>query len=118
MTALMVLLGGAIGAPSRYAIDLVVRSRARGPYPWGTFAVNVAGSLLLGLLAGLAPATWLGSAAGTGFCGALTTFSTFGFEAVRLVEDGRWRTAAWYVGASLVVGLAAVSLGWWIGSRL
>ncbi|MEQ6901629.1 fluoride efflux transporter CrcB [Nocardioides sp. YIM 152588] len=118
MTALMVLLGGAVGAPSRYLIDLAVRSRSSGAYPWGTFAVNVSGSLLLGLLAGLAPATWLGSAVGTGFCGALTTFSTFGFEAVRLVEDGRWRTAAWYVGGSLLVGLAAVSVGWWVGSGL
>ena len=83
MTVLLVLLGGAIGAPMRYLTDLFVQSRHDTVFPWGTLTVNVTGSLLLGGLASAvsnagAPA-WLLTLVGTGFCGALTTFSTFGF---------------------------------------
>ena len=116
MTVVLVLLGGAVGAPLRYLTDLVVQSRHDTVFPWGTLTVNVAGSLLLGGLAsGVSNAgapAWLLSLAGTGFCGALTTFSTFGFETVRLVEDGSWVEALLNVAASVVLGLAAVSAGW------
>jgi CrcB protein len=118
MTLLLVLIGGAVGAPARYVTDVVIQSRHRAPFPWGTFAVNATGSLLLGLVAGAAPSAEVAALIGTGFCGALTTYSTFGFEIVRLVEEGRARVAATYVVLSLLVGLAAVSLGWWIGSAL
>ena len=116
MTVVLVLLGGAVGAPLRYLTDLVVQARHDTVFPWGTLTVNVFGSLLLGGLAsGVSNAgapAWLLSLAGTGFCGALTTFSTFGFETVRLVEDGSWVEALMNVAASVGLGLAAVTAGW------
>jgi CrcB protein len=116
VTVVLVLLGGAVGAPLRYLTDLVVQARHDTVFPWGTLTVNVAGSLLLGGLAsGVSNAgapAWLLSLAGTGFCGALTTFSTFGFETVRLVEDGSWVEALINVAASVGLGLAAVTAGW------
>lgn len=122
MTALLVLVGGAIGAPARYLTDLYVRQWTGGDFPWGTMAVNAAGSLVLGLLAGAAASGvlpgWVLTLAGTGFCGALTTFSTFSYETVRLAEDGRWRSAALNVLGSLAVGTVAVTLGWVAGSAL
>lgn len=116
MTVALVLLGGAVGAPLRYLVDLLVQSRHDSVLPWGTLAVNVLGSLLLGALAaavtlGGAPA-WLLTVGGTGLCGALTTFSTFGFETLRLVEDGSWLEALANVGLGLVLGLAACLGGW------
>ena len=122
MTALLVLVGGAIGAPARYLTDLYVRQWTGGDFPWGTMAVNAAGSLVLGLLAGAAASGvlpgWVLTLAGTGFCGALTTFSTFSYETVRLAENGRWRSAALNVLGSLAVGAVAVTLGWVAGSAL
>ncbi len=122
MTVLLVLVGGAVGAPLRYLTDLFVQARHDSVFPWGTFTVNAVGSLVLG---GLAAAVtnagapqWLLTLAGTGFCGALTTFSTFGFETVRLLEDGSWAEALANVTASLVVGLAAVFAGWALVSVL
>ncbi|MFD7078416.1 fluoride efflux transporter CrcB [Nocardioides sp. NPDC059952] len=120
MTALLVLLGGAIGAPARYLTDLYVREWIGGDFPWGTMVVNAVGSLVLGLLSGAAAGGvlpgWVLTLAGTGFCGALTTFSTFSYETVRLAENGQWRSAGLNVVGSLAVGMAAVSLGWLIGS--
>lgn len=130
MSVLLVLLGGAIGAPARYLTDLYVREwtlrqardGARVDFPWGTMAVNAVGSLVLGLLAGAAAGGvlpgWVLTLAGTGFCGALTTFSTFSYETVRLAENGQWRSAALNVAGSLAVGLAAVGAGWAVGSTL
>lgn len=121
MTALLVLLGGAIGAPTRYLTDVLVQSRHDSVLPWGTITVNVVGSFLLGLIAGLtyvshAP-SWVLTLVGTGFCGALTTFSTFSYETVRLAEAGRWRAAAGNVAISLALGLVAVAVGWELGTR-
>lgn len=110
VSALLVVMGGAVGAPLRYVTDLVVQSVHDTVFPWGTFTVNVAGSLILGAVAGAvaggAPA-WLLTLIGTGLCGALTTFSTFGFETVRLLEDGAVFEAAMNSLASLLVGLVA-----------
>lgn len=122
MTVLLVLVGGAVGAPSRYLVDRWVQSRHESPFPWGTFAVNVAGCAVLGVVAGAVSAAdgpgWLLTLLGTGFCGALTTFSTFSFETVRLVEEGSARVAVAYVGASVAVGLSVCALGWAVGSAL
>lgn len=116
MTVALVLLGGALGAPLRYLTDLLVQARHDTVFPWGTFSVNVVGSLVLGVTAasvsvGGAP-TWVAALVGTGFCGALTTFSTFGYETYRLVEDGSWLEAAINVAASLAVGAVAFLVGW------
>jgi CrcB protein len=116
VTVALVLLGGALGAPLRYLTDLVIQSRHDSVLPWGTLTVNVVGSLVLGLVAGAvagggAP-EWLLTLVGTGFCGALTTFSTFGFETVRLVEDGSWTEALLNVSLSLTVGFLACAGGW------
>ncbi len=115
MPLLLVLLGGALGAPTRYLTDVAVQRLHRSSFPWGTWTVNVAGSFVLGLVAAGA-ATWTETLVGTGFCGALTTFSTFGYETVRLAEEGETATATAYVVGSLVVGLLAAALGWWLGS--
>lgn len=116
MTVAMVLLGGAIGAPMRYLTDLLVQSRHDSVFPWGTFTVNVLGSLVLGITAAvvvdLAPPAWVLALVGTGLCGALTTFSTFGFETVRLLEEGSVLTAAANCVASLAVGLGACAGGY------
>lgn len=120
MTVLLVLLGGAIGAPTRYLTDVLVQSRHKSVLPWGTITINVAGSFILGLVAGLASAStapaWVLTLVGTGFCGALTTFSTFSFETVRLAEAGRWWPALGNVVISLALGLLAVSVGWELGT--
>lgn len=110
-----VALGGALGALARYGLSKVVAGPASG-FPWATFAVNVSGSLVLGLLLTLVterlPPTRLARPfAGTGFCGAYTTWSTLMVDADLLVKRGHSLTAAAYVGASLVAGLAAVYVG-------
>jgi len=122
MTVVLVLLGGALGAPVRYVVDLMVQSRHDSVLPWGTFVVNAAGSLVLGATAGGVAAAggpdWVLTLAGTGFCGALTTFSTFSFETVRLAEEGALRAAAINVAGSVVVGAAACAAGWSVAAAL
>ncbi|MFV5992359.1 fluoride efflux transporter CrcB [Streptomyces sp. NPDC056231] len=115
MTWLLVIAGAAIGAPLRYLTDRAVQARHDTVFPWGTFAVNVAGSLLLGLLTGAVAAGAASSQVqlfvGTGLCGALTTYSTFGYETLRLAEDGAKFYAAANVVASVVAALGAVFAG-------
>ena len=122
MTVLLVLIGGALGAPVRYVVDLMVQSRHDSVLPWGTFVVNAAGSLVLGATAGGVAAAggphWLLTLVGTGFCGALTTFSTFSFETVRLAEEGALGAAVVNVAGSVVVGAAACAAGWSVATAL
>ena len=116
---LVVAAGGFVGAPSRYLLDRAVTRRVNSDLPWGTFAINISGSLLLGFLTGLTLShhlSDLGKALlGTGFCGAYTTFSTFTFETLRLLEDGRYLEAAGNVIVSVLVGLAAATAGLALG---
>ncbi|MEV5410103.1 CrcB family protein [Thermopolyspora sp. NPDC052614] len=107
MTILLVGLGAAIGAPVRYLVDRAVRERVGSAFPWGTFAVNVAGSFLLGLLAGLPAGPGAMALAGSGFCGALTTYSTFGYETLRLIETGARPHALLNAAGSVASGLCA-----------
>ncbi|MEU1151941.1 fluoride efflux transporter CrcB [Streptomyces sp. NPDC005918] len=112
---LLVALGGAVGAPLRYLTDRAVQARHDTVFPWGTFSVNVVGSLILGVLTGAALSGAAGHTAqlllGTGLCGALTTYSTFSYETLRLAESGAKFFAAANVVASVVAGLGAVFLG-------
>lgn len=116
MTAFLVLLGAALGAPSRWLLDQAVQSRHRGVFPLGTVLINVLGSFALGVLLGAPADGSMGASlvalAGTGFCGSFTTFSTFGYETVRLAEEGDYRAAAVNVGTSVVAGLLAAYAGW------
>lgn len=115
-------LAGAIGAPCRYLLDGIVQDRTSGIVPYGTLVVNVTGSLVLGLITGAVlyhgfpdePKLWLG----TGFCGSFTTFSTFAFETVRLVEERAIVAAIVNVGASVLLGTAAAAAGLAIAAAL
>jgi fluoride exporter len=113
VTALLVALGAAVGAPLRYLADRAVQGRTGSRFPWGTFLVNVVGCAVLGAVAGSRTLpTEVVSLVGTGFCGGLTTYSTFSWESLRLAEEGdRWRSAAYVLG-STAVGLGAAALGW------
>ncbi|PZF79469.1 fluoride efflux transporter CrcB [Jiangella anatolica] len=113
MTVLLVAAGAAVGAPLRYVVDRWIQLRLDGAFPWGTLAVNVAGSFILGLVLG-SPSVddELVALLGTGFCGALTTYSTFGYETLRLLEDGAWSRGVANVLVSVGAGLGAAALGW------
>ncbi|MEU2389095.1 fluoride efflux transporter CrcB [Streptomyces sp. NPDC007369] len=115
MNWLLVMAGAAVGAPLRYLTDRAVQARHDAVFPWGTFVVNAAACLLLGVLAGAALAGAASSRwsllLGTGLCGALSTYSTFSYETLRLAERGRLFLAAANVAASVLAGLGAVLLG-------
>lgn len=105
MTFLLVFLGGAVGAPARYLLDRFVQRRHDSVFPWGTLSVNIVGSFILGLVTGVQPPGAVAALIGTGFCGGLTTFSTFGFETVRLLEEGSLQAAALNALGSLALGV-------------
>jgi CrcB protein len=118
MTILLVFVGGAIGAPTRYVLDRLVQQRVGGVLPWGTLTVNLVGSAVLGALLGAGSPQAAVALAGTGFCGALTTFSTFGYETVRLLEDGSMLEAALNAVGSLVLGLLAAAATYAIAASI
>lgn len=111
MTVLLVAAGAAVGAPLRYLVDRAVQSRHDTVFPWGTLIVNVAGSLLLGALIALPAPAPIAAQAGVGFCGALTTYSTFSYETLRLVQDRAWLLATLNVATSMIAGLGAAYCG-------
>ncbi|MGI8879818.1 MAG: fluoride efflux transporter FluC [Jatrophihabitans sp.] len=120
MTALMIALGAFVGAPGRYLVDRAVQSRHSSAFPFGTFTVNVAASFILGLVTGLSGHlnAHVATLIGAGFCGALSTYSTFGFEMLRLTREATRTMAIGYVAASMASGIAAAALGWLLGSAL
>jgi CrcB protein len=115
MKVLLVAVFGAAGALSRYGIGVVAGTH---PFPWATLAINLVGSFLLGLVLAAGPtrldATWT-TVLGTGFLGAFTTFSTFSSETQTMLREHRTSTAAVYVAASVVGGVAAAALGYLAG---
>lgn len=117
-----IFAGGAIGALARVALaELVVAEPAT--WPWATFAANVAGAFLLGLALSALPVPSIPPArlrafAGTGVCGALTTFSAFQLELLRMLDAGALGLALAYAGGSLAAGLAVVAAGDALGRRV
>jgi len=122
VSLLLVIAGAAVGAPLRYLSDRAVQSRHDSVFPWGTISVNVLGSLILGILAGAVAAGGASPqvqlAVGTGFCGALTTYSTFSYETLRLLEGDARLLAAANVIASIVAGVGSAFLGVAIGQAI
>ncbi|MFF3852404.1 fluoride efflux transporter CrcB [Micromonospora sp. NPDC002575] len=112
MTVLLIALGAAVGAPLRYLTDRAVQARHASSFPWGTLTVNVVGSLVLGALVAAPVGPAASALLATGFCGALTTYSTFGYETLRLARDGARLLALANVLASVVAGLAAAAVGY------
>lgn len=119
---LTVMAGAAVGAPLRYLTDRAVQARHDSVFPWGTFVVNATASLVLGALAGAvldgAASSRLSLLIGTGLCGALSTYSTFSYETLRLAERGWKFLAAANVAASVLVGLGGVTLGYQVAEQL
>lgn len=117
---LIVGIGGFAGSIARYLLgSWLLQLTAQQRFPWGTFAVNVVGCLVAGMLAGLVERHGLFTAEArlflfTGLLGGFTTYSAFGLETAFLLRRGETWTAAGYVGASLLVGIAAC----WLGIRL
>jgi CrcB protein len=113
--AVVVGLAGAVGAAARFLLDGAVQDRSSGSFPFGTFTVNGVGSLILGVVTGLAWYHGLGGRAhtvvGVGFCGAFTTWSGVTWETVRLAGDGLGRQALLSVFGGVAAALALAALG-------
>ena len=111
---LLVALGGAVGSVVRYLVGRMVESS----FPWGTLLVNIVGSVVIGVLVGLVSRAVLSADMKlmlmTGFCGGLTTFSTFANESFSMMKAGNVVMAAIYVAVSVALGIVGV----WIGMRL
>jgi CrcB protein len=114
VTLLLVVVGAMVGAPVRYLTDRLVQSRHDSVFPWGTLTVNMAGSLILGAVSGLgfAATSPVSVLVGTGFCGALTTYSTFSYETVRMAQERAYFHAVTNVLVTVVAGLGAAFLGY------
>ena len=111
MTAVLVVIGAAIGAPLRYITDRLLQGRHDSRFPWGTFTANVAGSALLGFLVALPASHAMQVLLGTGLCGALTTYSTFSYETLVLAKSGARTMAVLNIGASVLAGFGAAYCG-------
>ncbi len=116
MTVLLVFLGGAVGAPLRYLTDRWVQAHHVLRFPLGTLVVNLVGCFVAGVIAGgLARAGWssdIQALLGTGFCGGLTTYSTFSVETIELLRGRLMIRTLGYVAASVGLGIGSAALGW------
>jgi CrcB protein len=117
VNVLLVACGAMIGAPLRFLADRALTRWIPARFPWGTFAVNIVGSLILGVIAAAANPS-VATLVGTGFCGALTTYSTFSYETFALIEGRDRLIGAANVVGSVVVGVAAATAGWAWGQTL
>lgn len=115
-------LGGAAGALARYGVGGWIHELTGASFPWGTMTVNVVGCFALGLVTPLLQASIATPEArafvAVGLLGGFTTFSTFSYETVALVQDGQWTRAATYTFGSVGLGLVAVFAGFWLGTML
>jgi fluoride exporter len=122
VTLLVVGLGGAAGALSRYWAIGWVQALAGIGFPWGTLAVNVGGSLVLGFalawLQSMAPSPQLRDLIAVGFLGSFTTFSTFSWETLALIREGAWGRAGGYALGSVVTCVLACAVGVALASTL
>ena len=111
----LVGVAGAVGAPLRYVVDVLVSERIAGAFPLGTMVVNISGAFVLGLITGLAMYHGLPRSSreilGIGLVGAYTTFSTFSLETMQLFEDGELQSAATNIAVSLLAGGLAAAAG-------
>jgi CrcB protein len=119
---LAIACGGVVGSMARYGLSLAALSAIPGWIMAGTLAANVAGSLLIGLIAAWSvrrlPSPILNGFLVTGFCGGFTTFSAFSLEALLLAMTGAWVAALGYVAVSIVGWMIAVWWGWSVGMGL
>lgn len=123
MRILLIALMGALGTLTRYGLQGVVQYRSGSAFPYGTLAVNLSGCLLLGFLGQLTLNRMVISpewriAMTIGFFGGYTTFSTFGWETAKMLQDGEWMHAAAYVSASVVAGLLLTLAGIHAANRI
>ena len=118
MELVLVGFGGFFGGLSRYWVGRAVSARARPGFPLGTFLINLSGALLLGILTGLRPGESALLLLGDGFLGAFTTFSTFMFEGVGLLQGRKRLSALVYIGATLLLGIAGFLCGFQLGVLL
>lgn len=120
---LIVGAGSFFGGGARYLVSRLMQTVAAGLFPWGTFAVNILGCLLIGLFYGLdAGGQWISPrvrlALTTGFCGGFTTFSTFINEGSLMLKDGNYGLLALYFAGSLLLGFIALAAGYQIAKAL
>jgi fluoride exporter len=122
MLLVYIAVGGVLGTLARYAVGGWIQERAGTWLPWGTLAVNAIGSLVLGVVMQatqvMAVSPERRGFLTIGFCGAFTTFSTYSYETVTLLQHGELTRAALYAFGSLIVGLAALALGLVAGQAL
>jgi CrcB protein len=125
MPALFVALGSALGGVARYWVALAAARAWGEAFPWGTLLINIGGSFVIGLTFTLTAADGAWPASGnvrlfvmTGICGGFTTFSAFSLQSLQLLRDGQWGPALAYMIGSVVLCLAGVALGYWLGLRL
>jgi CrcB protein len=121
--ALGIAVFGALGALARYGVDSMSGQRLGVGFPWGTFTVNVVGSLAIGLVFALVLGRpdvpeWLRLSITTGFLGGFTTFSAFSLQTHRLLAEGAYGLAGAYVVGSVAAGLAAVAVGILVGRAI
>ena len=114
MTLLWVALGGAFGSASRYGLGIWISQRSRYKYPFGTFTVNVMGAFLLGVVVASGFEESVNALLADGFLGGFTTFSTFMYEGVTLIKDNETKNALLYVILTMVLGMGAFALGYFI----
>ena len=113
-------IGGALGAAARFIVGNIINKRTKiaYPFPLGTWIINIAGSFLLGLITQLYLSNnigeWLWLFGGVGFCGAFTTFSTFGIETITLIQSNKIKLATTYVVSSIIVGVISAMIGFYI----